>query len=70
MRVHLRASFGAVTQVRLCVCVNVALTCVSVRRSVCIRAFTCGSLHALNTGKVSVCSLCPTAVFTRVWSRV
>ncbi len=79
MRVHLRASFGAVTQVRLCVCVNVALPvfrCVCVHLSVCIHPYTCGSLHTSNTqGGECVFPLCPTVccsfqVFSRACNRV
>lgn len=55
MRVHLGASFGAVTQVRLSVCVNIALPvlrCVCV--CVCIHAYTSGSLHTSKHKEVSV----------------
>lgn len=38
MRVHLGASFGAVTQVRLSVCVNIALP---VLRCVCVCLYSC-----------------------------
>lgn len=77
MRVHLRASFGDVTQVRLCVCVNVALPvfrCVCVCLSVCIHAYTCGSLHASNTqgGECVFCVrlCCSFQVFSRACNRV
>ena len=43
MRVHLGASFGAVTQVRLSVCVNIALVCCDV--CVCVCVCVCVLMH-------------------------
>lgn len=69
--VHLRASFGAVTHLRLCVWMNVALPvfpCVCICRSVFMH------IH-VEACTLSVCSLCPTVccsfqVFSRVCNRV
>ena len=41
MRVHLGASFGAVTQVRLSICVNIALVCCDVCVCVCVCVYSC-----------------------------